>query len=141
MTRTDAREAVMKLLFEMEAQRRFGAAMIERFLREQAGGDAQQEYFQKMTDLIASHLKETDRLIESRSEKWKIERLNKVDLAVIRVAVLEMFFMDDIPDAVSIHEAVEIAKKYGAEESGKFVNGLLGAVARLKDAYVRPQKL
>jgi N utilization substance protein B len=72
-----------------------------------------------------------DEFIESCSEHWKVARINKVDLATLRVAILEIMFMDDIPQAVSVNEAVNVAKKYGSEDSGKFVNGILGKVVKV----------
>jgi len=134
MNRTDARELLMKLLFQMEAQNDYSASVKDHFFNEYVTDQKQKEYLDKMTFLISEKLNEADQWIASSSENWKIDRLGKVDLAVIRVAILEMFYMDDIPDSVSINEAVEIAKKYGTEGSGKFVNGLLGKVIKMKNA-------
>ena len=72
---------------------------------------------------------ELDALIDEKSTGWKTNRMAKVDLAIIRLAVYEIKFEDDIPTKVSINEAVELAKKYGADESGSFVNGVLAKFA------------
>lgn len=72
---------------------------------------------------------ELDALIDEKSTGWKTNRMAKVDLAIIRLAVYEIKFEDDIPTKVSINEAVELAKKYGADESGVFVNGVLAKFA------------
>jgi len=76
------------------------------------------------------HFNEIDELIAQTSENWSIERMPLVDLNVLRLAVYEMCYVDDIPHSVSINEAVELAKHYGGEdESSRFVNGVLGKIA------------
>jgi len=79
---------------------------------------------------VRDNLKEIDEIIERASEKWSVERMNTVDLAILRVAVAELFYIDDIEDSVSVNEAVLMAKKYGSEKSAVFINGVLGTIAR-----------
>jgi N utilization substance protein B len=134
MSRSDARELVMQLLFQMEAQNDYGAHIKTAFFNENAKDKKQEIYLEEMYALSSEHLQEADDLIESCSENWKTSRMCKVDLAILRLAVLEIMYMEDIPESVSINEAVEIAKKYGTEESGKFVNGVLGKVVKNKNA-------
>ena len=71
-------------------------------------------------------------VLASYSKKWKLNRLPKVRLTVLRLALYEMEFVDDLPDSVAINEAVELAKKYGSQEDASFINGVLGAVSRSK---------
>lgn len=75
------------------------------------------------------HIDEIDALINEKSTGWKTSRMAKVDLSIIRIAVYEIKFEDDIPFKVSVNEAVELAKKYGADESPAFVNGILAKFA------------
>ena len=133
MTRTEARELFMQLLFQMEAQNDYGVHIKEKFFSENVKGNSQRKYLEEIFELCIKNLSEADKLIEASSEKWKIERMCKVDLAVMRTAVTEIMHMEKIPDSVAINEAVEIAKKYGTEDSGKFVNGILGKVVRIKN--------
>lgn len=74
---------------------------------------------------VMSQIEELDQVIESISEGWKIGRIGKVELAILRVAIFEMKKDEEIPVGVAINEAVELAKVYGTEKSAKFVNGLL----------------
>ncbi|MGI6584388.1 MAG: transcription antitermination factor NusB [Gracilibacteraceae bacterium] len=74
-----------------------------------------------------------DQLIQSNTTGWAKERIAKVDLAILRLALYEILFRDDIPDSVAINEAVEIAKKYSTDDSGSFVNGVLGKIIRETD--------
>jgi N utilization substance protein B len=117
----------------MEVQKDFSPEAIEKFFSETPKSKRQADYLEKMCSHIVEKLPETDSFIESCSEKWKIGRICKIDLAVMRTAILEIMYMSDIPDSVSINEAVNIAKEYGTEDSGKFVNGVLGKVLKIKD--------
>ena len=69
-------------------------------------------------------------MIEKYSTKWKLDRIVKVSLAILRMSISEMLYLEDIPVSVSINEAVELAKKYATEDDASFVNGVLGAVAK-----------
>ena len=76
------------------------------------------------------HLEQVDGVIEKYSTKWKLDRIVKVSLAILRMSISEMLYLEDIPVSVSINEAVELAKKYATEDDASFVNGVLGAVAK-----------
>jgi len=134
MSRTEARELFMQLLFQMEAQNDYGEHHKTKFFDGKIIPKKQTDYIDKMGDLVIAHLTEIDHFIEVCSDKWKIDRLCKVDLAVMRTAIIEILYMEDIPDSVAVNEAVEIAKKYGTENSGRFVNGVLGQVVKIKNA-------
>ncbi len=76
------------------------------------------------------NLKEIDPLIQKVAEKWKISRMASIDRNILRSAVYELLFRNDIPDAVTINEAIEIAKKYSTSESAAFINGILDKIAK-----------
>jgi N utilization substance protein B len=94
---------------------------------DEAGRDEIEEKFAKLLPLIP----EIDKMIDSHSEKWSVSRMGKVELSIIRLAVYEIFHDDTVPDKVAINEAVELAKKYGQDGAGAFVNGVLAGI--LKD--------
>ena len=71
-----------------------------------------------------------DEIIEANSQDWTISRLPKVTLAILRLAVAEIRYVDDVPNGVAVNEAVELAKKYGTYEDASFINGILGAIAK-----------
>ena len=80
---------------------------------------------------VEDNLEEIDKIISDHlSAKWKLNRISKVSLSILRLAVYEMKYVEDIPSNVSINEAVELSKKFSGEEEYKFVNGILGAVSR-----------
>lgn len=132
MNRLEARENVMQMLFQMEIQMDFSKEAKETFIQNYIDDDSQLDYINDVYEAYASHANEIDDLIEQYSTGWKIERLAKVDLAVIRLCIAEMKYKEGelIPVPASINEAVKIAKKYGGESSGKFVNGILGKISR-----------
>ncbi|MBR5756393.1 MAG: transcription antitermination factor NusB [Firmicutes bacterium] len=131
MRRNEARELLMQLLFMMEARAEFTPEIRDLMFNEYAEGSEQLAYMKLVSDAFLAHKDEIDELIEAASDKWHINRMAKVDLAVLRLAVCEMKFSDsEIPVEVAINEAVNLAKKYGDDNSGKFVNGVLGKVSR-----------
>ena len=89
-------------------------------------------YIENKYSEILPRLDEINGFIAEISESWKPERMNRVDLNILRLALYEMLYDDDIPTGVAINEAVELAKLYGGAESGSFINGLLGKAAKLK---------
>jgi N utilization substance protein B len=109
------------------------------FLEENAGEEsvhatlsdgADSAYFHGTLGTLRDRLGDIDALIAGASDHWKIGRIAKVDLAILRLAVCEMMYADDIPVAVAINEAVELAGTYGGDKSSEFVNGVLGRIAR-----------
>lgn len=81
-------------------------------------------------EAVQEHLAEIDALLNASSKGWKTQRMAKVDLAILRLGVFELRFDDDIPHGVAINEAVELAKKFGGQDSASFINGILGHIAR-----------
>lgn len=79
---------------------------------------------------ICTHLAEIDEKISEKARGWRLERLAKADLAILRIAVFELLYDEDVPNPVAINEAVELAKQYGEEKSGRFVNGVLASIEK-----------
>lgn len=92
-------------------------------------GDANLAYIDEALTVYEEHLQELDACIEKHCDTWSIDRLSKVDLSILRLAVAEMHFMENIPYKVAVSEAVELAKKYSEEKAPQFINGILRAVA------------
>lgn len=128
MTRSSARELLMQLIFQMEVQQDFSDELKNRYLSDVNGIENQLGYINGMFANIKENLEEIDATISQYSDKWKINRLPKVDLSILRVAVAEIRSAEDIPREVSINEAVELAKKFSTEDGSKFINGILSKV-------------
>jgi N utilization substance protein B len=134
MGRHELREQVFMLLFQNEFHPAEEMPKQMRMYLENAEEiDSQEDadYIEERAAKIHEKLEEIDKLIDENTEGWNTKRMGKVELSVLRLAVYEMRYDADIPDGVAINEAVEIAKKYGQENSGAFVNAILGKIVKL----------
>ena len=131
MTRSKIRENVFKMLFRAEFHDADDMKEQLNLFDEELENPSESElfYINSKSKGILEHIDEIDALINEKSTGWKTSRMAKVDLSIIRIAVYEIKFEDDIPFKVSVNEAVELAKKYGADESPAFVNGILAKFA------------
>ena len=131
MTRSKIRENVFKMLFRAEFHDADDMKEQLDLFDEELENPSESElfYINSKSKGILEHIDEIDALINEISTGWKTSRMAKVDLSIIRMAVYEIKFEDDIPFKVSVNEAVELAKKYGADESPAFVNGILAKFA------------
>ena len=138
MVRTELREHVFKMLFQVEFNRPDEMPEHLRLYFEslEHATDRDQEYIQTKYEKVIPLIPEIDALINAKSTDWKTKRMNKVDLAILRLAVYEMKWDPDIPTGVAINEAVELAKRFSGEESPAFVNGVLGRLAGRQDEPV-----
>lgn len=134
MTRTEARELLMQLLFQMEIQQDYSEKIKESYLKEHFAGSGQLAFAKELLQAVTEHLPEIDQTINQYSTKRDTGRMAKVDLAITRLALGEVLYMEQIPDPVAINEAVDMTKKYSADESRKFVNGILGQIVKNKNA-------
>ncbi|MCI8408111.1 MAG: transcription antitermination factor NusB [Lachnospiraceae bacterium] len=131
MTRRECREHLMVMLFQTEFHTKEELPeQISYYMNDIIAPKKDDvAYIQDKFQNVLELLEEIDSLIESVSEGWKLKRMFKVDLAIMRLAVYEMKYDEEIPVSVAINEAVEIAKKYGQDSSPSFVNGILAKVA------------
>ena len=131
MKRTEAREHIFKMVFGLE----FNTAdempqQLEMYFDQlEEAKEKDREYIQKKAQAVAEHIEEIDRLINEHTTGWKTTRMNNVDLTILRLAVYEMKWDDDVPVSVAINEAVELAKRFGGDESPSFINGVLARIA------------
>jgi N utilization substance protein B len=139
--RRKAREASLQLLYEIDLGNKDSRETIQEFLKNpprifeqwaEPLGNSEEivEFTAQITQGVWSNVREIDQLIEMHSTHWKISRMALVDRNILRMAVFEFLYCSDIPASVTINEAIEIAKKFGTEESGAFVNGVLDHIAK-----------
>lgn len=132
MGRREMREHIFKLLFLGEFNET--AEMPEQIQLYFEGlsdlHPTEQAYMENKYALVKEHLEEIDALLNEKSAGWKTKRMSKVDLNILRLAVYEMKYDEDVPVKVAINEAVEISKSFGGDDSASFVNGILGKIAR-----------
>ncbi|MBQ9505146.1 MAG: transcription antitermination factor NusB [Lachnospiraceae bacterium] len=135
LSRRSLRENIFILVFMSEFNDySLMPEQIRKFLDdpEREADEASLEYIEKKAKEIILREEELDDVINTYAEKWNTERMGRVELAIFRVAVFEMLYDDDIPVSVAINEAVELAKKYGPEDSPSFINGILANIVREK---------
>ena len=144
MTRTNARQLALQLSFAVSAgsdvgpdaffdEDYFRALPAEDALFTEIPGEEERAYINALVTGVRDHREELDDLIEQFSHGWKLSRISRTALAVLRVALYEILYMPDIPAAASINEAVELAKRFGRDQSPSFINGILGKLAREED--------
>jgi N utilization substance protein B len=108
----------------------FSIERSERYLNNIENMKIDTTYFRHTSLSFVENLKSIDNLINQYSSDWKINRIAKIDIAIMRLAITEMLYDDEIPISVSINEAIELCKKYSNEDSHKFINGILGNINR-----------
>lgn len=129
MTRREIREEIFLKLFQIEFHPEEDLSEQLKYLEGEMEETKDTEYIQKKINDIAEKVTEIDQIINAVAKGWKTTRMAKVDLTLIRLAVYEIRYEDAIPTGVAINEAVELAKKYGTDESPGFINGVLAKIA------------
>ena len=132
MKRRELREHIFELLFRIEFNNQEEMPEQIRLFFEDMGEleEKDQSYIEAKYASIVERLPEIDRLIGDTAEGWKVSRMGKVDLTILRLAVFEMKYDEDVPVGVAINEAVELSKKFGGDESPAFINGILGKLGK-----------
>jgi transcription antitermination protein NusB len=128
--RRAARELALKVLFQIDVGKLPAEEVLETSFEQVPVDPEEQAYVTDVVQGVLACLPELDRIIGSLAAGWKLDRIANVDKNVLRIALYEIIHREDIPPSVSVNEAIEIAKKYSTEDSGKFVNGILGSYLR-----------
>ena len=132
MKRSELREQVFKLLFRVEFNSKEEMAQQEELFIETSDADISQtdaDFIKTRFEMISEKLPEIDELINKETKGWDTGRIGKVELAILRLAIFEIKFDEDIPTGVAINEAVELSKKFGQDGASSFVNGVLAKFA------------
>ncbi len=128
MNRKTARENAFILVFEKNFRDEPLSSIIEDAI--EARNFEYDDYVEKVFCGVFDNLTEIDAKITENLRGWKISRISKVSLSLMRIAVYEMLYMEDIPESVSINEAVTLAKKYSTQDDSSFINGVLGSISK-----------
>ena len=133
-TRSEARAAAFTQIFQLNQQGDNKGEMMEHLLNAIPECEDNLGYIQSVINGVDEKQSELDELISQHLKKgWTLRRISKVALSILRLAVYEMKYVDDVPQKVAINEAVNLAKEYGGEEDAKFINGILGDIAKDMD--------
>ncbi len=133
MTRSEIREQAFILVFEKIFNPELTVGEMKEMSHECELFELD-SFAEKLINTVTENTDKIDEIISSYLRGWKLVRLPKVDLAILRLAVAEIMWFEDVPDKVSVNEAVELAKKYSEEKSPSFINGVLGSVVRGKNS-------
>ena len=148
MSRTTARAAAMQMIFEKisggqggeetlkmvyDELREDGLPGVERIGKKEPDPE-DREYITAALEGVLAHLEEIDALIEKTAKGWPIDRMSLVDLTILRLAVWEILFVEDVPGSVSIAEAMELTERFSDPEDKAFINGILGTILREHEA-------
>lgn len=130
MGRSELREHIFRVLFRIEFQpKEEMEEQLALYLEElESAKDTEKEYIRTKYAAIAEKVEMIDEKINASVTGWKTSRMGKVDLTILRLAVYEIEWDEEVPQGVAINEAVELAKRYGGEESPSFINGVLGKI-------------
>ena len=128
--RRSGREAALQMLFQLEASNVSPAAAIELFWRTFEDADPEgRPYADSIVRGVAENLEAIDKRVTAASQNWRLERMSRVDRNLLRLGTWELMYKGDVPRAVILDEAVELAKSFGTDESSGFVNGVLDRIA------------
>ena len=132
MKRRELREHIFELLFRIEFNSTEEMPEQQRLFLEELGEaePKDQEYIKEKYAKIVEKLPQIDELLNEASDGWKVSRMGKADLTILRLAVYEMQYDEDVPVGVAVNEAVELSKKFGGDESPSFINGVLGKIGK-----------
>lgn len=138
--RSRARAWALQILYRWEAGEDRGDTSLRDVLVETTGtrrvSPRRLPYVREVLKAVESHRTEIDDAVQACLDNWRLERLAAIDRALLRLAAAEMFYMEDVPPKVSIHEAILLAEQYGGEDSPRFVNGVLDALYKRLPEFV-----
>jgi N utilization substance protein B len=127
--RRNARELALQALYQMEVTGDTSPRALDLFLSHFEGGGEAKDFARQLISGVMDNRERIDTIIAKSAENWKLERMAKVDLLILRMATYELLFCPDIPMNVSLDEAIEIGKRFGSADSPSFINGVLDQVA------------
>ena len=126
MGRRASRDITMKLLYQLEVQKEDRQEQIDLVLEQEGLSSNDKEYIKDVLEGVNKNKDEIDERIRVALKGWTLDRISKIELSILRLALYEMKYRDDIPAKVSFNEAIELTKRYVGEDKTAFVNGLLG---------------
>jgi N utilization substance protein B len=140
LERSRARRQALQILYQREITGEGVSRILDSRSYNPEDGEPS-EFCRELISGVEGQQQEIDRYLSDISEHWTVSRMPLVDRNILRLAVYEILFVEDIPDSVSINEAVEMAKSYGGDDSSKFVNGVLGRLAEIRASDMREQSV
>jgi len=126
--RRRSREFALQVLYQLEITKQEALRTLAQFQEHFSEGVERDDFVERLVLGVSEHRKEIDRLIEQYSENWRLDRMNMIDRNILRMAAFELLYCEDIPPKVTLNEAIDLGKRYGTDESGSFINGILDRI-------------
>ena len=133
--RRKSRELALQVLYHWDVTGHDAAKSLPQLQEHFSSEQGKDEFAERIVLGVLEHREEIDRLIEGVSENWRLERMTIIDRNLLRLATFELRYCDDIPPKVALNEAIDLGKRFGSEESGSFINGILD---RIQKETIRP---
>jgi N utilization substance protein B len=126
--RRKSREFALQVLYQLDITKQDPNKTLAQFQDHSSGNEARDDFMKRLVLGVLEHCQEIDRLIEKYSENWRLDRMNIIDRAILRMATFELLFCEEIPPKATLNEAIELGKRFGSEDSGSFINGILDRI-------------
>ena len=126
--RRKSRESALQFLYQWDVEQPDDQKGSARFREHFLSKGEKDPFLEQIIKGVLEHCQEIDRLIERYSENWRLSRISPIDRTILRMAIFELLFCEDIPPKVTLNEAVDLGKRYGSEHSGSFINGILDRI-------------
>jgi N utilization substance protein B len=134
--RRKSREFALQVLYQLDITQQDVNKTLAQFQDHFSGSDERDDFMEYLVNGVVGHCEEIDRLIEKYSENWRLDRMNMIDRTILRIATFELLYCEEIPPKVTMNEAIELGKRFGSEDSGSFINGILDRIQ--KEAVRKP---
>jgi len=126
--RRKSREFALQVLYQLDIGKRDTVKTLAQFQDHFSGNGERDDFMERLVLGVVEHRQEIDQYIKKYSENWRLDRMNIIDRAILRMATFELFYCVDIPPKVTLNEAIELGKRFGSEDSGSFINGILDRI-------------
>ncbi len=128
MRRSKSRECALQVLFQLNITKQEPVTALSQFQEHFSPNGEADDFVKRLVLGVLEHRRELDRLIEQYSEHWRLDRINIIERNILRMALFELLYCEEIPPKVTINEAIDLGKRYGSEDSGSFINGILDRI-------------
>jgi N utilization substance protein B len=126
--RKKSREFALQVLYQLTIIKQDVTTALAQFQENFLSDGRADDFLKRLVQGVLEHRSELDRLIETYSENWRLDRINLVDRNILRLALFELLYCEEIPPKVTINEAIDLGKRFGSEDSGSFINGILDRI-------------
>jgi N utilization substance protein B len=134
--RRKSREFALQVLYQIDITQQDANKTLAQFQGHFSGSDERDDFMEHLVNGVVDHCQEIDQLLERYSENWRLDRMSLIDRIILRIATFELLYCEEIPPKVTLNEAIELGKRFGSEDSGSFINGILDRIQ--KEAIHKP---